>query len=88
MRKWTIVILAALSAAPAAAWNDRGHMVVAANAWRHLTPQTKNRVGQLLREPPGEASRGAARPAVLAGGRKAAKHGVHEPRGPRPGPRR
>jgi S1/P1 nuclease len=57
MRKWTIVILAAaLSSAPAAAWNDRGHMVVAAKAWRHLTPQTKNRVGQLLRHNPRYAS--------------------------------
>lgn len=57
MRKWiAVTVLAGLTAAPAAAWNDRGHMVVAAKAWRHLTPQTQNRVGRLLRHNPRYAS--------------------------------
>lgn len=52
----TVILMAGLAAAPAAAWNDRGHMVVAAKAWRHLTPQTRDRVGQLLRHNPRYAS--------------------------------
>lgn len=47
-----VILIAGLAGAPAAAWNDRGHMVVAAKAWQHLTPQTRNRVGQLLRHNP------------------------------------
>jgi len=34
--------------APAAAWNDTGHMVVAEIAWRHLDAQTKARVEPLV----------------------------------------
>jgi hypothetical protein len=33
----------------ASAWNLRGHMMVAAVAWDHLTPKSKARVSQLLR---------------------------------------
>jgi hypothetical protein len=33
---------------PAAAWNDHGHMMVAAIAYDQLTPKTKTRVAQLL----------------------------------------
>lgn len=47
-----LILVAGLASAPAAAWNDRGHMVVAAKAWQHLTPQTRTRVGQLLRHNP------------------------------------
>ena len=39
-------------ATSASAWNDRGHMIVAAMAWRHLTPQTKAAVKSLLRHNP------------------------------------
>jgi hypothetical protein len=41
------VILAA-TVTPAFAWNDEGHMVVAAIAYDQLTPKTKTRVAQLL----------------------------------------
>lgn len=39
-------------ATSASAWNDRGHMIVAAMAWRHLTPQTKKAIKVLLRQNP------------------------------------
>ena len=38
-----------LTATSAAAWNDRGHMMVAAVAWTKLTPSSKARVMQLLK---------------------------------------
>src|SRR4051812_31303923 len=41
--------LALTLAAPAAAWNGRGHMIVAARAWQGLTPASRAAVGQLLR---------------------------------------
>src|SRR5262245_60155320 len=42
--------LAAISlATPASAWNNRGHMMVAAIAYDQLTPDTKKRVNELLR---------------------------------------
>ena len=41
-----------LIATPAAAWNDRGHMIVAAKAWQHLTPETKTAVKALLKYNP------------------------------------
>lgn len=57
MRKWLLAVAAAtVAAAPALAWNDRGHMVVAAKAWQHLTPQTRSAVGRLLRHNPRYAS--------------------------------
>lgn len=59
----TVLLVAGLAAAPATAWNDRGHMVVAAKAWQHLTPQTRNRVGQLLRHNPRYGSWTAGIPA-------------------------
>lgn len=34
--------------APALAWNDQGHMMVAATAYDPLTPKTKTRVGLFL----------------------------------------
>jgi len=37
---------------PVLAWNNRGHMIVAAEAWEHLTPQTKSAVNLLLRHNP------------------------------------
>jgi hypothetical protein len=42
----------AFIATPAAAWNDRGHMIIAAKAWRHLTPETKTAVKALLKHNP------------------------------------
>lgn len=44
-------ILVAL-ATSASGWNNRGHMIVAAEAWEHLTPQTKAAVAALLRQNP------------------------------------
>jgi hypothetical protein len=39
----------ALTAYPAAAWNDCGHMVVAAIAYQQLEPATRTKVSELLR---------------------------------------
>jgi hypothetical protein len=50
-----LVFAAALCVAltsPASAWNDRGHMIVAAKAWERLNPQTKRAVNVLLRHNP------------------------------------
>jgi hypothetical protein len=41
-------LILASTVAPALAWNDQGHMMVAAIAFDQLTPKTKSRVGQLL----------------------------------------
>jgi hypothetical protein len=41
-------LLLASTIAPALAWNDEGHMMVAAIAYNQLTPKTKTRVAQLL----------------------------------------
>lgn len=48
-----ILSAAALSiAAPAMAWNGRGHMIVAAKAWDHLSPSARANAGRLLRHNP------------------------------------
>lgn len=44
--------LVALTATAAQAWNDRGHMIVAAKAWNHLDTNAKARVSTLLRHNP------------------------------------
>jgi hypothetical protein len=38
-----------LTSVPARAWNDRGHMTVAAIAWEFMTPRARERAIQLLR---------------------------------------
>jgi hypothetical protein len=43
------LLAVALARTPAFAWNSFGHMEVAAVAWEQLTPQTKARVGELLK---------------------------------------
>jgi hypothetical protein len=43
-----IVFAAAAWPFPLRAWNDRGHMLVAFIAFRHLTPKAKTEVGRLL----------------------------------------
>ena len=42
------LLVAATPAAPALAWFDQGHMMVAAVAYDQLTPKTKARVAKLL----------------------------------------
>jgi len=42
------VLLQAVASGPAVAWNDQGHMMVAAVAYDQLKPKVKQRVGQLL----------------------------------------
>ena len=42
-------VLALLSSSLSYAWNDRGHMIMAAVAYGKLTQKTKNRVDELLR---------------------------------------
>ncbi|MDR3528334.1 MAG: S1/P1 nuclease, partial [Rhizomicrobium sp.] len=52
MKTLKLVFLAAalaVSLAPAEAWNGRGHMIVAATAWTHLTPQAQARATALLK---------------------------------------
>jgi hypothetical protein len=54
MRTWRAIVAGAVllagaaAAAPAAAWNGPGHMMVAAIAWEQLTPAAKKRVAELL----------------------------------------
>jgi hypothetical protein len=54
MRKLTLVllVLAVLTPRSAAAWNDAGHMAIAAVAYQHLTPEVRTRVDALLRQHP------------------------------------
>lgn len=49
IRSIFVVVFALCWAMPAMAWNSFGHMEVAAAAWSHLTPQTRVRVGELLK---------------------------------------
>jgi hypothetical protein len=52
-RLWLTAAVASLAlAAPAFAWNGRGHMMVAAVAWQHLDQPTRDRVGDLLEASP------------------------------------
>jgi hypothetical protein len=44
-----LVLVSLLAAAPARAWNDLGHMEVAAVAFSKLTPRTKQRAAALLK---------------------------------------
>src|SRR5437868_206772 len=44
-----------VTGAHALAWNNRGHMMVAAVAWENLTPRTKARVAELLKLNPSYA---------------------------------
>jgi hypothetical protein len=44
--------VASIGWAPARAWNDFGHMTVAAVAWQHLTPAARSQVSKLLRMNP------------------------------------
>ena len=50
MRKLTLLLLllATLVPSAAAAWNDAGHMTIAAVAYQHLTPEVRTRVDALL----------------------------------------
>jgi S1/P1 nuclease len=54
MRKLTLVLLlfTVLVPRPAAAWNDAGHMTIAAVAYQHLTPEVRARVDALLQQHP------------------------------------
>ena len=54
MRKLTLALLlfTALIPRSAAAWNDAGHMTIAAVAYQHLTPEVRARVDALLRQHP------------------------------------
>jgi hypothetical protein len=54
MRRLTpvLLLLTILIPRPAAAWNDAGHMTIAAVAYQHLTPEARTRVDALLRQHP------------------------------------
>ena len=47
-----LFLLAVLLPRPAAAWNDAGHMTIAAVAYQNLTPEVRTRVDALLRQHP------------------------------------
>jgi hypothetical protein len=49
-------LIIALPSSHALAWNGRGHMIVAAVAWTHMTQTAQDRVGQLLKLNPFYAS--------------------------------
>ena len=59
----TAAVAGLLRGSPALAWNDRGHMIVAALAYDRLDPAVRDRVDSLLRLNPQHASwvRGVAR---------------------------
>ena len=68
MRRLLLVgVLGCTLASPTAAWNGRGHMIVAAKAWENLTPETKRAVKSLLRHNPRYASWTAGVPAASKG---------------------
>jgi S1/P1 Nuclease len=52
MRQAFTLIFLLSWAAPAPAWNDHGHMVVARLAWLQLTPQQRAKVGSILKHHP------------------------------------
>jgi hypothetical protein len=54
MRRSTLVLLllTVVLPRPATAWNDAGHMTIAAVAYQHLTPGVRARVDALLRQHP------------------------------------
>jgi hypothetical protein len=54
MHRLTLVLLllTVLVPRPAVAWNDAGHMTIAAVAYQHLTPEVRSRVDALLRQHP------------------------------------
>ena len=55
MLKLILGVASALWATQADAWNGRGHMIVAAVAWSHLTPATQARASALLSQNPNYA---------------------------------
>jgi hypothetical protein len=59
-------VAAAALPAPARAWDDVGHMAIAAVAWRHLTPAARARAVALLRAAPTDAGLAQLRPAAGA----------------------
>jgi hypothetical protein len=53
MRKLMLaLLLAVIVPRPVAAWNDAGHMTIAAVAYQHLTPEARSHVDALLRQHP------------------------------------
>ncbi|MHC2585348.1 MULTISPECIES: S1/P1 nuclease [Bradyrhizobium] len=53
--QFSVLAIALCFSGNASAWNLRGHMMVAAIGWDHLTPKSKARVSQLLRLNPDHA---------------------------------
>jgi hypothetical protein len=49
-------LIAVALATPAAAWNGRGHMLVAAVAWDNMTPEARAEAGRLLKLNPAYAT--------------------------------
>jgi S1/P1 Nuclease len=49
---FAVAVLGLSAAVPVRAWNDFGHMAVAAVAWQHLTPAARTEASKLLRMNP------------------------------------
>ena len=67
MKLLLVSLSLALSAASALAWSSAGHMVIAAQAYRELSPKTKARVDSILNAHPDYARRACARLSDLTG---------------------
>ncbi|WP_020470173.1 S1/P1 nuclease [Zavarzinella formosa] len=52
MTRFLTFLTILLLAAPAAAWNDKGHMVVARLAWKELKPEERAKVIEMLKSHP------------------------------------
>lgn len=54
MKRWMMLVgvAAVVVSAPVAAWDSKGHMIVAARAWEHLNEDSRTAVGLLLRHNP------------------------------------
>lgn len=57
-----LVLISALAPAPAHAWDELGHRVIARIAWNQMTPAARARAIELLRSAPPRSAIGALRP--------------------------
>jgi hypothetical protein len=63
-RVLALALFLAFMPRPAFAWDDLGHMVVTRIAWSQLSPRTRERIIELLRQAPADAGLADLRPAA------------------------